>query len=227
MVAVICKKCRIHAVVHIDFAYASNPCPNSQYPLHHFQRLHAEDRATSDSIDYAWQCSASECGAHLKITFRMPRLSPQQKDILTDTELLRRRYEAIVGMDPNRDGVRQATPMDSLARLRKYVKDALDPKHSKRTFPANNKRFMEAFGMHGRDCADILTRFGFKHAVRLDTRCMGWQKTLTEDAGRGRLRVRAVDATAARCLGRPVTCRRLPPPRDPRRRGVRAGSVDG
>lgn len=164
-VAVVCKKCRIHADIHIHFAAATNPCPNSLYALHHFQRLPGEDTSSHDRIRYAWLCSAPECGAHLRITFRMPRFSPQHKDLVTDTELLKRRYEAVVQDDPSREGVRQATPMESLSRLRKYIRDSLDPNHTKRTFPANNKRFMEAFGIYGRDCAELLKEFGFRHSV--------------------------------------------------------------
>ncbi|CAK3972077.1 Ubiquitin carboxyl-terminal hydrolase 2 [Lecanosticta acicola] len=163
--AVICKKCRIHADVHIHFASASNPCPNHDYPLHHFQRVHAEDYQSTNRLSYVWQCSGPACGAQLRITFRMPRISPQQKVMLTDTELLKRRYEAVMKEDTNRDNVRRATPVESLTRLRKYIKDSLDPKHTRRTFSAYNKRFMEAFGVYGRDCADILNELGFRHGV--------------------------------------------------------------
>lgn len=55
--------------------------------------------------------------------------------------------------------------MDTLQRLRRYIKDSLNPQHTKRVFPSNNKRFQEAFGINGQDCAELLQRLGFKYAV--------------------------------------------------------------
>lgn len=167
-IAVICKKCRIHADVHIFYPFAVNPCPNHDYPLHHFQRHPAGDEAGQERIVFGWLCSAPECGAQLRVSFRRPRVQIADKDLLTDTEKLRRRYEAVVADDPEREGLRQATPIDALSRLRRYIKDALNSEHARRTFPANNKRFMEAYGVEGQDCADLLTRLGFRYGVRYD-----------------------------------------------------------
>lgn len=173
-VATVCKKCRIHADVRIDYARSTNPCPNSEYPLHHFQRLKGQsDDQTTDSIRWAWQCSAPQCQASLQICFRRGRLTEKERNLLTDTEQLKRRYEAVLRDDPNRDGVRQATPMEALVRLRKYVKDSLDPKHGRRSFPANNKRFMEAFGVHGEDCRPLIERLGFKYVSSMVVRKQG------------------------------------------------------
>ena len=124
------------------------------------------DKTTNDRIRYAWQCSVEECRATLLILFRRPRLTDRDDiALLTNPELLKRRYDALVEDDPNREGIRLATPMDSLQRLRKYIKDSLSPDHNKRQFPANNKRFQEAFGLNGQDCSKLLERFGFKYAV--------------------------------------------------------------
>ncbi|KAK3677353.1 ubiquitin-specific protease ubp2 [Recurvomyces mirabilis] len=162
--AAVCKKCRLHAVIFMNFARATNPCPNADHPLHHFQRQPYEDDNNDSQIKYAWQCSASQCEAHLAVVYTIPRLSEQERILLTDTEQLKRRYEATVNQDHNRDGLRQATPMEALSRLRKYISDSLSPTHTKRAFPANNKRFMEAFGVRGEDCMELLTRLGFKYA---------------------------------------------------------------
>ncbi|KAK4540902.1 hypothetical protein LTR36_008844 [Oleoguttula mirabilis] len=167
-VAAVCKKCRIHADVRIDYARSTNPCPNSEYLLHHFQRLTPRpDDVTGNRIRYAWQCSAPQCQASLQIDFRVGRLTDHEKDQLTNTEQLKRRYDVVSQQDPSREGIRQATPMEALVRLRKYVRDSLNPQHGRRTFPANNKRFMEAFGVYGQDCKPLLERLGFKYAVRL------------------------------------------------------------
>ncbi|KAK5125256.1 hypothetical protein LTR85_000932 [Meristemomyces frigidus] len=164
-IATLCKKCRVHADVRIDYARSNNPCPNSEYPLHHFQRLEQKpDDTTRDRIRYAWRCSAQQCQASLEISFRLGRLTTAERDLLTNTEQLKRRYEAVVQENPDREGIRQATPMEALVRLRKYVKDSLNSLHGKRSFPANNKRFMEAFGVYGQDCKPLLERLGFKYA---------------------------------------------------------------
>ncbi|TKA52384.1 hypothetical protein B0A55_13194, partial [Friedmanniomyces simplex] len=161
--AAVCKKCRLHAAVSIDYRRATSPCPNNEYPLHHFQRLPEEDGTSQTQIFYAWQCSAPQCQAHLQIAYRQPKLSDTDRDLLTNTERLKRRYEAAVREDPARDGIRQATPMEALSRLRRYIKDSLDPAHNRRAFPAGNKRFMEAFGVQGHDCLELLQRLGFKY----------------------------------------------------------------
>ena len=164
-VALVCRRCRLHADIRTAFPHAVDPCPNSDYPLHHFQRMRGGDEASHDRIRYAWQCSAPACRAQLQITFKLPRLSEEDRDLLTNPDRLKGRYEAVVRDDPNREGVRQATPMEALSRLRRYLKDSLDPQRTKRELAANNKRFMEAFGVHGRDCEDLLQRLGFKYTV--------------------------------------------------------------
>ncbi|KAK5130073.1 hypothetical protein LTR08_002506 [Meristemomyces frigidus] len=167
-IAAVCKKCRIHADVRIDYAQSTVPCPSSDYPLHHFRRLDAAaDDVTPDRIRYAWQCSAPQCRAMLHVSYRMARLTDKEKDSLTNTEQLKRRYDAVVQQEPSRDGIRQATPIEALGRLRRYIRDSLNPAHNKRTLPANNKRFMEAFGVFGQDCRGLLERLGFKYAVSL------------------------------------------------------------
>ena len=163
--AVVCKKCRIHADIRIDHSNSTDPCPASSHPLHHFQRVTSHDRKAPERIRFAWQCSVDECRATLLILFRRPRISEADLSHLTNPELLKRRYNALLQDDPNREGIRQATEMDALARLRRYIKDALNPEHNKRVFPANNKRFQEAFGMSGRDCHELLEELGFKYTV--------------------------------------------------------------
>ena len=163
--AVVCKKCRIHADVWIDYSNSTNPCPTSDHPLHHFRRATFHDNITSDRIRYAWQCSVGECRTTLYIIFRLPRLDSDSLGLLTNPELLKRRYSALVEDDPSREGIRQATEMEALQRLRRYIHDSLNPQHNKRQFPANNKRFQEAFGLEGQDCSELLERLGFKYAV--------------------------------------------------------------
>ncbi|KJX94272.1 ubiquitin carboxyl-terminal hydrolase like protein [Zymoseptoria brevis] len=161
--AVVCKKCRLHAYVQIAYLDdATNPCTRAEFPLHHFVRRQEEDETTHNRIVYAWVCSAPECRAHLKATYRLPRLAQADIKLLTDPALLQSRFDATFRADPAREGLKLATPMDAIGRLRRYLKDALNPEHTRRTFPANNKRFMEAFGVDGQDCAELLNKLGFR-----------------------------------------------------------------
>lgn len=93
----------------------------------------------------------------------------EYKQLLTSPDRLQGRYEELLRADPEREGMRQATDMEALARLRRYVNDSLDPKHTKRQFPANNKRFQEAFGLQGQDCHELFELLGFKYAVSSHT----------------------------------------------------------
>lgn len=162
-IATTCKRCRIHLDVSINYTHSTDCCPNAVYPLHHFQRLQSQDQLHQSYLRYAWQCSSPTCRAFLTVTYKPPRISSEYINLLTNTALLKQRYTDIVEDDPHREGIKQATPVDTLSRLRKYIKDALNPAHSKRIFPANNKRFMEAFGLHGRDCSILLKELGFKY----------------------------------------------------------------
>lgn len=98
----------------------------------------------------------------VSVIYEAPQISAADVKLLTEEAALQRRYEEAVQTHPEREGWRLATPVDTLFRLRRYIGDALNPDHNKRRFPANNKRFMEAFG---EDCRDLLNRLGFKYAV--------------------------------------------------------------
>lgn len=167
-VAVLCKKCRIHADVHIVYGSASNPCPNSDYPLHHFQRCTSDDFKGPDRIVFGWQCSAPQCRARLRTTFRTARINRGDVALLTNTDALKSRFQDEFEHTPEREGIKQATPMDALTRFRTYIKDSLNPQKERRSLPANNKRFQEAFGMRGRQhsCEQLLERVGFTYGVR-------------------------------------------------------------
>ncbi|GIZ48075.1 hypothetical protein CKM354_001115000 [Cercospora kikuchii] len=173
--AVCCKKCRIHADIRISYAFAVNPCPNSQDPLHHFVRRHELDVAIPDRIEYAWQCSSEGCRADLRISFRTAKIQPTERTMLVDTDRLKKAYEAMVREEPDREGIRQATPVEVLQRLRRYIKDALNTEHARRSFPANNKRFGEAFGVYGADCYELLTRLGFRYSQAQGDQEAMWQ----------------------------------------------------
>jgi ubiquitin carboxyl-terminal hydrolase 25/28 len=51
--------------------------------------------------------------------------------------------------------------LDVFTRFKRYVSDSLNKDNVRRSFPARNKRFMEAFGA---DCDLLLYRMGFRKA---------------------------------------------------------------
>lgn len=162
-VAVLCKRCRIHADVHIDYTQASQPCPANENPLHHFQQMTSLHVKQQGRISYAWQCSVHACQALLLFSYRVPRITDADISLLTTPDKLKRRYEALLEVDPDRQEVKEATPLQPLARLQRYVQDSVSGKRDK--LPAHNKRFQEACGVQGMDCRELLERLGFKYAV--------------------------------------------------------------
>jgi len=168
--AVVCKKCRLHVDIRVNYQQATNPCPTSENQLHHFQRADGLDETSHAHIRYGWQCSSAGCQALLTTTFKLPKIGAAERNLLTDTSKLKSRFEAVMQIDPEREGIRQATPVEALTRLRKYIKDALSPEHDKRVIIGNNKRFMEAYGVNGRVCRDLLQKLGFQYNVRMHVR---------------------------------------------------------
>lgn len=171
-VAVVCKKCRIHADVQVDSSPARAPCPTNDHQLHHYQYQESRHTTSAERIQYVWQCSIDECQTILSITYRIPRITDADIAVLTTPDLLKRRYEALLQEDPDRKDVKQALPLQPLSRVRTYVRDSLSGKHTK--LPAHNKRFQEACGVHGQDCRGLLERLGFEYAVGQLTSCRLW-----------------------------------------------------
>jgi ubiquitin carboxyl-terminal hydrolase 25/28 len=158
-IAVVCRRCRIHADVNISYPRATTPCPSADNPIHHLQARVDPKETTQQSITYRWMCSVEVCRAEVKISFRLPRLAPELRDLFT-AERLQKRYDEVVQADPDRNP-KLVTPISAMHTLQRYLKDALDPAVEKRRLMANNKVFITTFGKLGRDCSALLTRMGF------------------------------------------------------------------
>ncbi|KAG9858946.1 cysteine proteinase, partial [Aureobasidium melanogenum] len=158
-VAACCRKCRLHLTLSIDYPDTGciQPCPNRDYPLHHLRHTSTDTDALRVSYDF--ECSNLACQAHVHVTYEIPVLTKHDIKVLTDPQALTRRYEHVLEAYPDREGVRQATPGDVFFRLKRYVSDSLVEGNARRSFPARNKRFMEAFGT---DCDLLLERLGFR-----------------------------------------------------------------
>ena len=158
-VAASCRKCRLYLILSIDYPETGcrQPCPNRDFPLHHLRYT----PSTSSQASYHSECSNSACQAHVHVAYEKPVLSKEDILVLTDAEALKRRYEHVLEATPDREGVRQATPLDVFTRFKRYVSDSLNDDNVRRSLPARNKRFMEAFGT---DCDLLLYRMGFRKA---------------------------------------------------------------
>jgi len=137
--------------------HSTRPCPNPDFPLHHFAF-----RQTKIPANHEFQCTAPECGVYLNVEYTAPVISDEDLELLTNEESLKRRYEAAVARDATRAGLRLASPATTLWKLRRYIRDALKPDSAGKKIPAINKRFLESFGD---ECNELLTRLGFRFVV--------------------------------------------------------------
>ncbi|THW59191.1 cysteine proteinase [Aureobasidium pullulans] len=158
-VAASCKKCRLYLTLSIDYPESGckQPCPNQDYPLHHLRHI----ETNPSGVGYHFGCSNFGCQALVHVVYEAPVLSKEDVLLLSDGQALSRRYEAVLDNTPDREGVRLANPLDVYTRLKRYVSDSLLESNARRSFPARNKRFMEAFGT---ECDSLLLRLGFEKA---------------------------------------------------------------
>ncbi|CAD0082360.1 unnamed protein product, partial [Aureobasidium vineae] len=158
-VAACCRKCRLYLTLSIDYPETGCklPCPNRDYPLHHL--CHTTTSTDPSQVGYHFECSNLACQAHVHVAYQRPVLTKEDIVVLTDPQALNRRYEHVLEATPDREGVRLATPQEVFTRFKRYVSDSLLEENARRSFPARNKRFMEAFGT---DCDLLLYRIGFK-----------------------------------------------------------------
>lgn len=158
-VAASCKKCRLYLTLSIDYPESGckQPCPNQDYPLHHLRHI----ETNPSGVGYHFGCSNFGCQALVHVVYEAPVLSKEDVLLLSDGQALSRRYEAVLDNTPDREGVRLANSLDVYTRLKRYVSDSLLESNARRSFPARNKRFMEAFGT---ECDSLLLRLGFERA---------------------------------------------------------------
>ncbi|PSK53951.1 Translation initiation factor IF-2 [Elsinoe australis] len=154
-VEAVCRRDRTH--IHIDLKYnpsGRRPCPNNDFPLHHFVRLRA-----SPGSDYTFQCSSPDCGAIVNFKYYHKVISDSDVDILTNPDFLRKRYDEAVAKHGVHRGFVPATEVSTLWKLRRYVRDSLKPDGIEKKVPLENKRYLESFAT---DCDDVFLRLGFR-----------------------------------------------------------------
>lgn len=173
-VAAVCRECRCHLTVVITFGESVElvlfPCPNREFPLHHFRLNNPGGEAADDGCRtcYSLECTAPQCRAHLQVEIRFPIFESKDVLLLTDRNLLKTRFQAALVSNPNAQPVE---PIQVLANLRAYVADSLRETGNDH-FPAMNKRFMVSLG---NDSWQLLTRFGFTYVEQdRDTGKAAW-----------------------------------------------------
>ncbi|KAK7528055.1 uncharacterized protein IWZ02DRAFT_143660 [Phyllosticta citriasiana] len=171
-IASMCRLCRHHFAVILDSrgAHRTNPCPNEQFKLHHFQCTRDStqgDGAPQDSPQerYLFRCSSQSCGASVKIEVLRPRLNAAEINLLSNQEVLEQRLQKAKRLDPGRDELQVARSIDGFYILYAYIKDALTS-DTPRSIPVRNRKFLVTYG---EDCDHILSRLGFsKDSVEAD-----------------------------------------------------------
>ena len=178
-IAVYCPACRSHLDLIIGFqgvTAASNPCPTTSRPLHHFihqPRLSKPRQygilAPDAETGFPWvdeqhfQCSAAECCAKLVIWFKPPRLVHDWVKQLTDKFMIKSRAEKVMAEEPKRfEGHAVPMPINVLGNLRVYIWNAIQTTGKARKILGHNKQFSLSLG---ESCKDLLEYIGFTREV--------------------------------------------------------------
>lgn len=176
-VASFCHECRCHLLLIVEFQNGNGerPCPNSQYPLHHFihhpqsssrRRSSVDGRKSDRWVDQQrFECSSPCCPAVLTIRISPPRITAEWETLLTDEKLVRERAEAVMKLAPDRfEGIAPPLPINVLLNLRSYLNNALRNPEVKK-IASLNKKFVTCFGDFGQPCRDLLEYLEFKYDV--------------------------------------------------------------
>ena len=174
-IAAFCSICRSHLDFRFEYSTATDPflpCPNEQYPLHHFRHLAEISTSWRDGTrissepGFAWvdrqhfQCTSPTCAAKLTISFKPPRLRREWVELLTDKELIRTRAEEAMAKNPERfEGIAVPSSVNVLEYLSLYLKNALFDPDPSRKIKKDNKKFATSLGTA---CSDLLHYLGFE-----------------------------------------------------------------
>ena len=170
-----CADCRTHVDLEVDYRAGhetDRPCPNQDYPLHHFRYLPSTSAVANASIATGrrrpeqenqrsrFRCSSPTCPALVTVTIKPPRLSGNNLALLTDQALITTRVQAVLDAAPERlRGYTVPDPVRVLGNLRQYLTDAMrDPEPKK--VNVNNKRFLTSLG---EPCRSVLEYLGFEY----------------------------------------------------------------
>lgn len=176
-VASFCQECRCHMLLMVDFRSGSGeqPCPNPQYPLHHFVHVPQSSSCRRKSADLPkgerwtdqqrFECSSPCCPAAVTVRIRPPRITPEWETLLTDAARIKERADIVMKMAPERfEGIAHPLPINVLMNLRSYLNNALRNPGAKK-IASLNKKFVTSFGDYGQPCRELLEYLGFTYDV--------------------------------------------------------------
>ena len=177
-VSAVCFRCRCHLDLKIGFSQSEFPCPNSNFPLHHFIPTGSSNRDGRFVARYG--CSAQYCRATLVLNIQSAILQPADIALLTDRNALKVRFKTTKESHATAEEI---TPKQALETFRSYVRDSVDNSSEAKRIPAKNKRFMGALG---EDARDLLIRLGFRYSPPTGDPPMGyWHLPRPVDETRG------------------------------------------
>lgn len=167
--SVICRRCRLHVELRVDYstAWEPGPCPNQNNPLHHFvhsprredlarNQWRMQNAGNTDEI-YTFECSSPTCSAIVYVRLSAPIFGSEAVRILTDETLLSQRTtEAFQRWPAALEGVARPSVFDVVFDLRKYLRNAWDSSTEGRRIGLDNKRFNVRFGPEGLPCRELL-----------------------------------------------------------------------
>jgi ubiquitin carboxyl-terminal hydrolase 25/28 len=179
-VAVICRRCRLHVEIRVDYTvrWEADPCPNQKHPLHHFvhspwreelakTKWRSKNVGSQDEI-YTFECSSQTCSATVYVQLSPPILGSEDVRTLTDEFLLKHRTtEAFQRWPVQLEGFARPSVFDVVFDLRKYLRNAWDSSMDGKHIGLENKRFVVRFGPEGLPCKDVLETAGFIFKVCL------------------------------------------------------------
>lgn len=176
--AAICRRCRVHLLLKIDYSYGwqDEPCPQYENPLHHLlrskQRTEAWTRDLTNDGNYVdevqvFECSAPKCSAIVSIQLSTPIFTDEALHQLIDKDLISKRASAAFEQKRGQtDGMKwPVLPIDVLHDLRAYIRNAWK-RDAQAQIDLHNKRFVVRFGPDGAACSDVLEMLGFRLKVR-------------------------------------------------------------
>lgn len=180
--AAVCRKCRLHLLVKVDYsvAWQTEPCPQWEYPLHHLLRSGwrseawtrdlANDGNYMDEV-HVYECSSAKCSAIVSVQLSTPVFTDDALHQLIDKELLNQRAKAAFEQKKGQtEGMKWPLPIDVLNDLRAYIRNAWR-KDAQQEIDLHNKRFVVRFGPDGTACGDVLEMLGFELKVNLHQFC--------------------------------------------------------
>lgn len=178
-VASFCQACRCHMLLIVDIVGddGKRPCPNREYPLHHFVHVPENSTRRRNSGDPVkgerwvdqqyFRCSSPCCPVTVTIRMSAPRLTSAWVTLLTDKELVKERAQVVMGQAPERfEGIAPPLPINVLINLRSYLCNAIRSSEAKK-IASLNKKFSTCFGEYGQPCRELLEYLGFTYNVWL------------------------------------------------------------